>query len=257
MNGKEIKKVLKSGGKVFGTLVEGISNSKQLDWYIQQTGMDFVFIDNEHDPLDRAQTSCICSIFSKAGIAPIVRIPKPDSYFASMALDGGAHGIMVPYVETADDAWSTVAAVKYRPLKGKYLLELRNSGKFPSIETESYVNRLNENGIVVIMIESIEGINKLDEILAVPGIDVILIGPNDLSVSLGVPDMYEHPIFMDAVQKILDTCLKARVGFGVHLNTPELHRNWIERGQNFTVYASDTYVAFKYLKEGIADLRGV
>jgi 2-keto-3-deoxy-L-rhamnonate aldolase RhmA len=256
MNGKEIRKVLSAGGRVFGTALEGIGNARQLNIYLE-TGMDFVFIDNEHNPLDRNQTSFACSLFSKSGIAPIVRIPKPDAYLAAMVVDGGAYGVIAPYVETVEDVWDIVAAVKYRPLKGKALKELKTSMKFPSEESKRYIDKMNENGIVVIMIESAAGLQNLDRILEIPGVDAILIGPNDLSISYGVPEMYEHPVFINAVQNVMEKTLQAAVGFGIHFSTLDLQKYWTLRGQNFIVYSTDTFIAYNYMKQGFEELKKV
>lgn len=254
MRGREIKETIKSGGRVFGSLIESTCNAKQMNWFIK-TGIDFVFIDNEHNPLDRNNTSYACSLFARAGVAPLVRIPRPDIYLATMAVDGGAHGIMVPYVETVEEVYQVVSAVKYRPLKGKGLKEAISSGKFPSDTSRDYIQKLNEDGFVVIMIESAEGNANLDNILNVPGIDAIVIGPNDLSVSLGIPDMYEHPLFTEAVDSIMKKALNAGVGFGIHLNSPTLHKHWMDRGENFILYSSDTYGAYEYIKSGIEGLK--
>lgn len=254
MNGKEIKKVLKAGGRVFGTCLEGIGNPRQLNVYLK-TGMDFVFIDNEHNPLDRNQTSSVCYLLSKSDIASIVRIPKPDANLAAMVVDSGACGVIAPYVETEDEVWDIVAAVKYRPLKGKALKELKASKKFPSEESKRYIEELNENNIVVIMIESAAGVQNLDRILEIPGVDAILIGPNDFSISYGVPDMYEHPVFINAAQTVMEKSHKAGLGFGIHFSALDLHKNWTSRGQNFIVYSSDSFIAYYYLKQGFEELK--
>ena len=254
MHGKEIRKVLRSGGKVFGTCLEGVGNQRQL-YYLQKTGVDFVFIDNEHNPLDRNQTSSACYFFTNAGIAPFVRIPRPDANLAAGIVDSGGCGVIAPYVENEDEAWDIVAAVKYRPLKGKALKDLRVSNKFPSDKTKEYIENMNENNVVVIMIESAAGAENLEKILEVPGIDAILIGPNDFSISHGVPDMYDHPIFVNAAQKVMEKSLKAGAGFGIHFSDLELHRIWTQKGQNFVTYSSDTSIACQYLQQGIEELR--
>jgi 2-keto-3-deoxy-L-rhamnonate aldolase RhmA len=256
LNGKELKKVLKAGGKVFGTCVEGTGNPRILNVYMK-TGLDFVFIDNEHNPLDRNQTSSVCYLFSKADIASVVRVPRPDANLAAMIVDGGGSGVIAPYVETADEVWDIVAAVKYRPLKGKALEELKETMKYPSEESKKYIEKLNEDNIVVIMIESKAGVENLDRILEIPGIDAILIGPNDLSISYGVPEMYENPIFINAAQTVMEKCQKAGVGFGIHFSTFDLQKNWTIKGQNFIVYSSDSYFAYNYLKQGFEELRNL
>ena len=127
--------------------------------------------------------------------------------------------------------------------------------KYPSEESKKYIEKLNEDNIVVIMIESAAGVGNLDRILEIPGVDAILIGPNDFSISYGVPDMYEHPIFINAAQTVMEKCQKAGVGFGIHFSTLDLQKDWTLKGQNFIVYSSDSSIAYNYLKQGFEELK--
>ena len=207
--------------------------------------------------MDKTTTSHALTFFAKAGIAPLLRIEKPDASLASKGLDAGAHGIMVPYVETADDAWEVVSAVRYKPLKGKALEYIRKEGAFPSEETRSFVDKRNEDGFVVVMLESREGLDKLDDILEVEGITAIVIGPHDLSTSLGVPDQFDHPIFTEAAEEALRKTKDKGVGFGLHLSDIEEQRFWVEKGSNFVIYASDAEIAQRYLLEELSSLRNI
>ena len=256
MTGREIKKTLKSGGKVYGTAIESLANPWQYKWYLDM-GIDFAFVDNEHNPWDRNITAFACSLFRRAGIPSIVRIPKPDPYLAANAMDGGAQGVVIPYVENPDDLAGVAGVVSHMPLKGKALDRLMQTGDAVSRETENYLAKRNENNLIVAMIESREGIARLDEILGVPGVDAVLIGPHDLSVSVGVPEQYDHPLFDEAADTILKKCLDRKIGFGAHLNTFELHEKWIQRGANFILFASDTYAASTHISDNIRRLRKV
>ncbi len=254
MRGSEIRSALAKGEKIFGTMLEGPTNARQLVDYLS-IGLDFVFIDNEHQPLDRDSTSQACHFFRLNGIAPIVRVPIPDLTHAARVIDGGAQGIIAPYVERPDQVWDVICAAKYRPLKGVALDRVRRSGHFPSEETKAYLERLNHDNLVVIMIESVEGIARLDEILSFREVDAILIGPNDLSVSLGVPDRYDDPVFKDAVETIMARALAAGKGFGLHMNEKRHNEYWVRRGANFTVYARDTFGARDFIESGIRNLK--
>jgi 4-hydroxy-2-oxoheptanedioate aldolase len=254
MLGSEIRKHLASGGKVFGTMMENPANPKQLGFFLA-TGIDFVFIDNEHQPLGREVTAQACQFFASNNIAAVVRIPKADPAAACMSIDGGAQGIIAPYVECDRQVWDIICAVKYRPLKGKSLTLLRETGRFPSPETERYLLAMNRHHLVIIMIESREGIDRLDGLLAFREVDAVLIGPNDLSISLGVPDGYDSPLFRDAVTEVMRKSRQAGKGFGLHFDEFQHNEYWVERGANFTVFSRDTFGACQYLRTGIERLR--
>ena len=256
MLGFEMKQTLKAGGRVYGTAIGSIGNPRQLEWYLNM-GIDFVFLDNEHNPLDRSATAYASTVYAQAGIAPLVRIPRPDLHMASMVLDGGAQGVIVPYVESPDEVLEVVGALRYRPIKGKALKTLVGGGDFPSADVKEYIQERNKNAFYVIMIESAEGISRLDEILGASVVDAVFIGPHDLSISLGVPERYDDPVFEEAASEVLSKCRSGGVGFGIHLNSPELHRRWMERGENIVIFSSDTFGAFTYIGENISRLREV
>src|SRR5690606_14580338 len=153
------------------------------------SGLDFVFIDTEHIALDREALSWMCQLYAQMNLAPLVRISEPNATLATMALDGGATGVVAPYVESAEQVRALVGAVKRRPIKGKRLQQLLN-GKPAEGTLKSYLQEHNANHVLVVNVESTPAIEALDEILAVPGLDAVLIGPHDLSCSLGIPEQY-------------------------------------------------------------------
>lgn len=210
MNGQEIKSALKRGENAFGTLVASTS-PKWLD-YIKDIGMDFVFIDTEHMAIDREILSWMCHAYGTYGLAPVVRIPSPDPYLATQVIDGGASGILAPYIETVEQVKLLVGEVKYLPVKGD---KLNGEKEFES-KLEIYLNEENINNMLFINIESIVGIEALDEILQIPEVDGIVIGSHDLSCSLGIPEDYDNPIFDAAVRNIFVKCREHNKGAGIH-----------------------------------------
>src|SRR5579862_4688697 len=161
---------LRGGEMVFGTLI--VSPSPMWPRALEGSGLDFVFIDTEHIALDRVQVSWMCQTYARMGLPPIVRIPSPDPYEATKILDGGAGGIIAPYVETAEQAQALRGAVKLRPIKGQRLTERLVHATFEP-ELESYVSERNEQALIL-NIESVPAMKALDQILAVPGIDAVL-----------------------------------------------------------------------------------
>lgn len=258
MRGKELREALHAGRRVYGTLI--VSTSPAWPKVVGGIGLDFVFIDTEHIAIDRSTLSWMCRIYDALGLSPLVRIPSPDPYQACMALDDGAEGIMVPYVESAEQVRRMVGAVKHRPLKGDRLQELLAGNGQVGETTESYLRAWNEDSYLVVNIESVPALDALEEIVAVPGLDAVLIGPHDLSINLGCPEEYENPRFTEAVKRIFRTARDAGVGAGCHLGFPgygvELEKRWMEQGANLILHKGDIIAFQETIARDIGALKG-
>lgn len=217
-------------------------------------GLDFVFLDTEHIPVDRMTLSWMCQTFSYMGLPPLVRVPSPDTVEATKVLDGGAAGVIVPYVETADQVRALAGAVKFRPIKGQRLADrLRGVSFEPRLD--DYVRRRNSSALIL-FIESVPALRALDEILAVPGVDGVLIGPHDLTCSLGVPEEYDHPEYLAACKTILTKARAAGIGAGVHWwGSVEEHARFVSFGANLVSYNCDLTVFPQYLRQEVPALK--
>ena len=239
MNAIEIKEPLKNGGAVFGMMLTASRSPRWAKTYAQ-SGLDYIIIDTEHTPRSRSEVSDLLAAFETTNIAPIVRIPIPSSHYVTMNLDAGAEGILAPYCETIEEVKETVAAAKWRPLKGKIVKQVIEKNVFPSTASKEYLEKRNANTICIIGIESVPAIENLNNILDIDGIDAIFVGPNDLSISLGVPNEYEHPIYEEALEKIIDICTKKNTPVMIHHQTVELTKRWLAKGAKFVLHSTDT-----------------
>jgi 4-hydroxy-2-oxoheptanedioate aldolase len=243
MTSKQLRAALKSGQRVFGTLIA----SDSPDWpeHVAQIGLDFVFLDTEHVALDRKALSWMCRTYAALGLPPIVRIPSPDPQIARVALDGGAAGIMAPYVETVEQVHALVGAVKLRPMQGSRMSDAIANPAAMEPALAAYLARSNQDRILTINIESRPALENLDELLGVEGLDAVLVGPHDLSISLGVPESYDAPEFDTAVRTVLRKARGKGLGAGVFsmLGTQRIVE-WAEDGLNFVVHSSD-YAAMR------------
>ena len=189
---------------------------------VRGAGLDFVFIDTEHNALDRLQLAWMCEAYRAVGVAPIVRIPEPDPYRACMALDGGAEGIIAPYVETPSRCRRSAARPDSARSKASDFSD-RSPPPPPRLPSSrnspSDLARRNAGTVLIVNIESTPAMGALDEILGVPGLDAVLIGPHDLSCSLGIPEQYTHPRFDEAVRTIFRKARARNVGAGIHFWT--------------------------------------
>jgi 4-hydroxy-2-oxoheptanedioate aldolase len=217
--------------------------------------LDFVFIDTEHIAIDRTELSWMCQTYAALGLPPLVRIPSPDPYAATMVLDGGAAGVVAPYVETAEQTQTLRGAVKMRPIKGQKLLQMTEGVKAEP-ELESYLQNGARNRLLIVNIESVAAINALDQILDVPDLDAVLIGPHDLSCSLGLPERYDHPDFLSACETIFRKARKAGVGAGIHFwGSIEEQVRFLRMGANMLIHSGDILLFKKYLGSELAEIR--
>lgn len=252
MTPQELRQRLLKGETSIGTTI--ISPSPRWPDSVKNCGLDFVFIDTEHIALDRGPLSWMCQTYSALGLPPIVRIPSPDPYTATMVLDGGAAGIIAPYVESIQEVRALRGAVKLRPIKGRKLSEMLTGGPIdPAME--DYMRKPAENRLLILNIESVPAIESLDQILAEPGLDALLIGPHDLSCSLGIPEQYDHPDFLSACQTIFSKARAAGIGAGIIFwGTIQQQRRWLEMGANLLIHSADLTLFQKHLT---ADLKAI
>jgi 4-hydroxy-2-oxoheptanedioate aldolase len=254
MTGREIIQALHEGRYVFSSAVVGTSPL----WpnLVRQAGIDFVFVDTEHTPIDRQTLAWMCQTYQALGLPAVVRIPCNDPFEACKALDGGAGGVIGPYLETADQVRALVGAVKLRPLKGQRLQDALRDRNALEPELREYLERRNGDKILIANIESIPAMKNLQDICSVPGLDAVLIGPHDLSCSLGIPEQYQHPRFDEAVRTIFRIAREHRVGAGIHFWLGmEQELTWARAGANLVMHSSDLASFSRTLKSEVEHLR--
>jgi 2-keto-3-deoxy-L-rhamnonate aldolase RhmA len=240
---KQLKlgEALRTGQRVYGTLI--VSPSPHWPQMVSTIGLDFVFIDTEHIPIDRQELSWMCRTYRAMNLAPLVRIPSPDPYQACMVLDGGACGVVAPYVETVAEVQELAGAVKMRPIKGKRLKQILSGQSSPEPVLAEYLSEQNADNVLVVNIESRPAMDCLGDILNVPGLDAVLVGPHDLSCSLGIPEQYANPAFLEAVDEIIRRAREHKVGVGIHLINPktglEQEICWARAGANLILHSAD------------------
>ncbi|MDP7104279.1 MAG: aldolase/citrate lyase family protein [SAR202 cluster bacterium] len=256
MNGYELKQKMQAGGIIYGMM---LSMSRNPRWGAAMSGfgLDYVVIDTEHSPRGRHDVADFISAFTYSGVVPIVRVPIPDSHYVTMALDAGAQGVLAPYCETVDEVKEVVAAAKWKPLKGALARKAIETGELPSEETRTYLENRNRNNICIIGIESVPAIENLDNILSVDGIDAVFVGPNDLSISLGVPDQYDHPDYEAALREVIRICKAHNVPNLFHHQTVELSTRWLREGVRWVLYSSDSRQMHNGVREDFGRIKAV
>lgn len=253
MTSVELRRLLHAGDTVFGTLI--VSPSPRWPKAVQRCGLDFVFIDTEHVAIDRHQLSWMCQTYASVGLPTLVRIPSPDPFAATMALDGGASGIIAPYVESVDQVQTLRGAVKMRPIKGKKLDALLSNNP-ANTALDIYMRDHAEDRILIVNIESTPALESLDDITDIPGLDALLIGPHDLTCSLGIPEQYDHPLFLKTCGTIFEKARAASLGAGIHFwGNVTQHVKFLELGANMLIHSADISLFEKHLRLELQDIR--
>ncbi len=246
----KLKIKLQNGQNIYGTCIT--VNTPNWPGLVSGANLDFVFLDTEHIPLDRSELAKMCRSYQACGLTPIVRIPKPDPYRASQAIDDGAIGVIAPYLESVDQIKQLVGATKYRPLKGEKLDAILNGDSIPSAELKSYLDNFNQGNLCIANIESVPAVERLDDLLSIEGLDAVFIGPHDLSINMGIPEQYDHPDFVDTVKTIITKARQHTLGVGIHFSLePQRQIDWIKEGVNIVIHSSDMALFSKQLKSDI------
>ena len=198
----------------------------------------------------------MCRTYRAIEVAPIVRIPSPDPFEACKALDAGAEGVIGPYIESVEQVKKLVGATKFRPLKGRKLEAFLECGGERDGDLVEYFSGFNENSVLIANIESRPAMDALDEIASVEGLDAVLIGPHDLSISLGIPEQYGHADFDAAVREIFQKARAHGIGAGIHWwFGADAQVAWAEAGANFIVNNSDVTAFEQRTSEEIAGIK--
>jgi 2-keto-3-deoxy-L-rhamnonate aldolase RhmA len=229
------RKKLRSGERLLGTIVS--LDSPEVVEIIRIIGFDWVFIDGEHNPLEALSTQ---RLVQAAGpeMACLVRPPRGDEVFIKKALDIGAAGIIVPMVNTAEDAERVVRFSKYPPLGARGVGLARAHGY--GLRFQEYVEGANEGVSVVIQAEHIQAVENMEEIVQVKGIDAVLIGPYDLSASMGRLGEVSHPEVVEAINRVAEVCQRGDIALGIFGANAEALRPYMERGFTLIAAGADT-----------------
>ena len=250
----DLKQKLNSGQNIYGTCI--LSTSPIWSKVVKGTGLDFVFLDTEHVPLDRTELTFLCQVYNAHGMSPIVRIPSPDPYAACMAKDAGAVGVLAPYMENIGQVQQMVGATKYRPLKGERLENVLAGKEELSPVLKSYLDNFNQDSLCLINIESTIAVQRLDALLSVPGLDGIVIGPHDLSINMGLPEQYDHHDFEKTVKEIIHKARAKGLAAGIHFPAhPEYQIKWVKEGANIVLHSSDMRLFSQKLSEDLSSIK--
>jgi 4-hydroxy-2-oxoheptanedioate aldolase len=205
-----------------------------------RVGFDWLTVELEHTPINWETAANSFAIIAASGVVPLARVPWNTGENIKRVLDNGAYGIVVPMVNSRAEAEAVVNWARYAPLGNRSIGGQLHAANFET-DPSTYYARANEEILIAIMMEHVDAIEAADEILGVPGIDAVFIGPNDLLNSMGQPPAFdsEHKAFVDAVQHVLKTARKHGVAAGMHALDADGARKRITDGFQFIAVASE------------------
>ena len=232
-----LKHKLLSGEKTIGSWLT--MPSLAISELMAKVGFDWLTIDLEHRSLSIEQAGEMIRIIDLAGVSPLVRLTSNDGNQIKRVMDSGAHGIIVPMVKTKGDAEQAVSSVYYPPkgIRGVGLARAQHYG----IGFHEYRDWLEENAIIIVQIEHIDAVNNLEDILSVDGVDGYIIGPYDLSASLGVSGEFDHSSMIEAMNEIYRVATTLGKYGGIHIVEPDtdLLKQSVLEGFTFLAYSVD------------------
>lgn len=233
-----LKEKLKQNKLTIGSWIT-IGNSSIAE-IMAKAGFDWLTVDMEHSAITLHQAQQLIQVIELCGVVPLVRVGENNPNLIKRVMDTGAHGVIVPMVNTKEDAVKVINAVKYPPLgtRGVGLARAQGYG----LEFEKYKNLVNKNSIVIVQIEHIKAVENLEEILSVEGVDAFIVGPYDLSGSIGRPGDFEHPDMVSALKKILGASKRLKKTAGFHVIPPDAEDviKGINSGYRFIGFSLDS-----------------
>jgi len=207
-------------------------------------GYDFCFFDMEHGNYSMETVADLIRGCKSVGIGSVIRVPHLETHFISRVLDAGAEGIMVPMTSKREQAERIVRYSKFTPLGARGFGNQTGQTDYQVRKTVEFMKEANENIFIVAQIETKEAIENIEEILDVEGIDVGLIGPNDLSISLGVPDLMGSEVMTQAIDRVVQAAKKKKKASGMHIGSIDALKKWRSKGMTVLAYSTD--IAFMY-----------
>lgn len=234
-----LKQKLKNNELTVGSWIM-MGNSMSVE-VMALAGFEWLVVDIEHTPIDMETVQTLIITIQANDMKALVRVSKNEEVVIKKILDMGADGIIVPMVSSKEDAKQAVDYAKYPPV-GKRGVGLYRSTKFGT-KFEEYKKWVDEELVIIAQIEHIDAVNNIDDILSVEGIDGTIIGPYDLSGSMGYPGEFEREDVKEAVQLVLDRCKENNVPSGFHVvdTNPENLNKKIEQGCTFLAYGIDYF----------------
>lgn len=254
MRTNQVKRALRQGGAAIGSMVFEF-NTTGIARLAAEASAEFVIFDMEHTGWSMETVRGLMATSRAANLVPMVRVPATEYHFMARALDVGAMGIMVPMVETEEQARLIVRAAKYPPAGRRGAAFGVAHDDYADGDILEKMRSANEEGLVIAQIETVTGLENADRIAALDGIDVLWIGHFDLTTSMGIPGQFQSPRFHEAVNSVLEAARKHGKAAGYMASSVDDALRLLDLGFRAIAYSGDLWIYRQALREGIGAIR--
>jgi len=233
-----LKKKLTEQGTAVGTFLVEFHQPAVIQLMVN-SGFETIVIDSEHGPYTIERIAVLARSARLQGITPLLRVCDYTYPHIAQPLDAGVQGLIIPRISTPEEVQQVVSYSKYAPdgVRGSALV--RGYTDFKGGDIEQTANQANKESMLIFQIETAGAISNLDKILSVKGVDAALIGPNDLSIALGIPGQFTHPTFEKTMRNIIDACRRHKVIPALHANSLDFAKKWQSEGIRLLTFASE------------------
>ena len=222
---------------------------------LAMAGYDFGVVDLEHGgAVTMNDIYPLLLAAENKGLKLIARIPGINEMYIKWLLDLGIGGLQIPHIKTKEDAEQAIEFSKFHPSGERGLCRFVRAAEFSNIKKEDYITQANSKSIMILQIEGVEGAKNIEEIASVKGIDIIFVGPYDLSQSMGLTGQIWHPDVAKEITRIIEICKSKNVATGVFTDTPEGVKHWSNLGVKYINYRIDTEMFFDFAKKSKAEI---
>ncbi|MCG8639685.1 MAG: aldolase/citrate lyase family protein [Desulfobacterales bacterium] len=235
------KKWLQNGPRI-GTYIQTVDSA--VVEVLGAAGFEFLVLDCEHGPIGNESLKSLVIASEASETACFVRVPINDPQLIMTPLDLGAVGVQVPNVNSADQALQAVKSCRYHPLGSRGSNPFVRANGYGAGDFTEYMQSANEQTLMIVQVEGVQGVNNLPQILDIQGIDVVWLGPYDLSQSMGIPGQVEHPELLKKMEQIVAMCRENAVAVGTFANDDRLAKQWLAASVDLVAVSFDTRILY-------------
>jgi len=250
----ELKRKLQRGETVIGPFMN--TTDGRFVEIVGLAGFDFAILDMEHGPLEVQTVEELCRAADSVNLTSIVRVRKNDGPQIQRALDIGAGGVQIPQIETKADAEAAVHGAKYQPWGMRGMSYFVRAGEYAMNGTAGVTDKLNDEQMLIVHVEGKRGLENLDEIVQVPHIDVIFLGPYDLSQSFGIPGQVDDPRVVKGMEEATKKIRAAGKATGTFASNAQRAKRWMDAGVQYVSVNVDVGIFAEACKGLVTQLRG-
>ena len=255
MRPNTLRQRLSGGRPAYGTMLQDL-RSPTVVQIMAQAGCDFVFFDTEHGPYSLETVADLVRVARLVGVTPLVRVPDAEYHLLVRPLDLGAEGIMIPRVETRAQVERIVECTRFPPLGKRGCSVDKGQNDFVPQNAWPFTEEANRENLIILQIERRRAVEGIDELLDVPGVGAAVIGPNDMSMDMGLRSDDMLAALEEPIPHVLDACLARGIPCGIHIANLEWLVEWQRRGMLLICYSTDIKFLRDAASSGIDWLKG-